>query len=183
MAMLSLRARDALQHEDLRRKDSQVNGIRTAGVAYQPQTGSVAFTEPPLSPPVAQPFAAVPVQARVPVGAPVAQVAQVAQVAPVSQPEPPAAALAAAPPQPAEAVHGPAPLAPPDESVAVFVHLSSGERVWAGRFDSGVIAEQRALDIVRALNRPEPGVWARFGNRLIRPEAVVSIELAPRREE
>jgi hypothetical protein len=65
----------------------------------------------------------------------------------------------------------------------VFVHLSSGERIWAGRFDSGVLAEQRAIEIVRALNRPEPGVWAKFGNRLIRPEAVVSIELAARRED
>ena len=157
-----------------------MNGIRTAGVAYQPQAASVAFTEPPLSPPVARPFAAVPVQAPAPVAAPVAPVAQ---VAPVPQPEQPAAPPVAAPPQPVEAVHAPAPLAPPDESVAVFVHLSSGERIWAGRFDSAVIAEQRAMDIVRALNRPEPGVWAKFGNRLIRPEAVVSIELAPRREE
>ena len=158
-----------------------MNGIRTAGVAYQAQTTSVAFTEPPLSPPVARPFAAVPAQAPVPVAAPVTPVAQ---VAPVPQPEPPAAQQVAAPQQPVQAVPAPTPLdAPQDESVAVFVHLSSGERIWAGRFDSGVIAEQRAVDIVRALNRPEPGVWAKFGNRLIRPEAVVSIELAPRREE
>ena len=156
-----------------------MNGIRTAGVAYQPQTASVAFTEPPLSPPVARPQAA-PTQAPVPVAAPVAPVAQ---VAPVPRPEPPATPPVAAPPQPVQAVHAPAPVAPHDESVAVFVHLSSGERIWAGRFDSGVLAEQRAVDIVRALNRPEPGVWAKFGNRLIRPEAVVSIELAPRREE
>ena len=137
-----------------------MNGIRTAGVAYQPQAASVAFTEPPLSAPVAQ-------------------------VAPVPQPEPPAAPQVAAPQQPVQAVQqAPAPVAAPhDESVAVFVHLSSGERVWAGRFDSGSLAEQRAVEIVRALNRPEPGVWAKFGNRLIRPEAVVSIELAPRREE
>jgi hypothetical protein len=68
------------------------------------------------------------------------------------------------------------------QTVAVFLHLSSGERIWAGRFDSTDLAEQRATEIVRALNRPEPGVWAKFGNRLIRPSAVVSIELAPRRE-
>jgi hypothetical protein len=159
-----------------------VNGIRTAGVAYQPQTSSVAFTEPPLSPPVARPFTAVPVQAPVPVAMPVAPVAQ---VAPVPQPEPSAAPQVAAPQQPVQAVQAsPTPVsAPLDESVAVFVHLSSGERIWAGRFDSGVLAEQRAVEIVRALNRPEPGVWAKFGNRLIRPQAVVSIELAPRREE
>lgn len=160
-----------------------MNGIRTAGVAYQPQTTSVAFTEPPLSPPVGRPFAAVPVQAPVPVAAPAAPVAQ---VAPVPQPEPHDAPQLAAPQQPVQAAQAPAPAprpAPQDESVAVFVHLSSGERIWAGRFDSDVLAEQRAIEIVRALNRPEPGVWAKFGNRLIRPGAVVSIELAPRREE
>lgn len=161
-----------------------MNGIRTAGVAYQPQAASVAFTEPPLSPPVARPFAAVPVQAPTPVAAPVAPVAQ---VAPVPQPEPHAAPHVAAPQPPVQAVQAvqaSAPVAAPrDESVAVFVHLSSGERVWAGRFGSGVLAEQRAVEIVRALNRPEPGVWAKFGNRLIRPQAVVSIELAPRRED
>jgi len=159
-----------------------VNGIPTAGVAYQPQTASVAFTEPPLSPPVGRPFAAVPVQAPVPITAPAAPVAQ---VAPVPQPEPHHAAReVAAPQQPVQAAHAPAPRPSPlDESVAVFVHLSSGERVWAGRFDSDALAEQRAVEIVRALNRPEPGVWAKFGNRLIRPGAVVSIELAPRRED
>ena len=158
-----------------------MNGIPTAGVAYQPQTASVAFTEPPLSPPVGRPIAAVPVQAPVPVAAPAAPVAQ---VAPVPQPEPHAAPQVAAPQQPVQAAHAPAPTpAPLDESVAVFVHLSSGERIWAGRFESDALAEQRAVEIVRALNRPEPGVWAKFGNRLIRPDAVVSIELAPRREE
>ncbi len=158
-----------------------MNGIRTAGVAYQPQTTSVAFTEPPLSPAVARPFAAVPAPAPVPVAAPAAPVAQ---VAPVPQPEPHAAPQVAAPQQPVQAAHAPAPTpAPQDESVAVFVHLSSGERIWAGRFDSDTLAEQRAVEIVRALNRPEPGVWAKFGNRLIRPDAVVSIELAPRRDD
>jgi hypothetical protein len=117
----------------------------------------------------------------VPVAAPAAPVAQ---VAPVPQPEPHDAPQVAAPQQPVQAAQAPAPTpAPQDESVAVFVHLSSGERIWAGRFGSDVLAEQRAIEIVRALNRPEPGVWAKFGNRLIRPDAVVSIELAPRREE
>ena len=150
-----------------------MNSIGTAGVAYQPQAATVAFTEPPLSVPVSRPFAAVPAQAPVPVAAPVAP------VAPVAQSVPPAAQL----PQPAQAVQAPTPAVLTDESVAVFIRLSSGERIWAGRFDSATIAEQRAADIVRALNRPEPGVWAKFGNRLIRPDAVVSIELAPRREE
>jgi hypothetical protein len=63
------------------------------------------------------------------------------------------------------------------------VHLTSGERIWAGRFESTESAERRAGEIVHALNRPEPGVWAKFGNRLIRPDAVVSIEFAARRED
>lgn len=149
-----------------------MNSIGTAGVAYQPQAATVAFTEPPISVPVNRPYAAVPAQAPLPVAAPVAQVAPVAQ-----------APQAAPPPQPVRAVQAPAPMAQTDESVAVFIRLSSGERIWAGRFDSATVAEQRATDIVRALNRPEPGVWAKFGNRLIRPDAVVSIELAPRRED
>jgi hypothetical protein len=76
----------------------------------------------------------------------------------------------------------PAPM-PEAQTVAVFLHLSSGERIWAGRFDSPELAEQRANEIIRALNRPEPGVWAKFGNRFIRPDAVVSIELAQRRDD
>jgi hypothetical protein len=72
---------------------------------------------------------------------------------------------------------------PVDETVAVFLYLRGGARIWAGRFESLDLAERRAHEIVRALIRPEPGVWAQFGNRLIRPDAVVSIELAPRRED
>lgn len=72
---------------------------------------------------------------------------------------------------------------PRDETVGIFLHLSSGERVWAGRFETGAMAEQRASEIVHALIRPEPGVWPKYGNRLIRPEAVVSIEFAHRRED
>jgi hypothetical protein len=31
--------------------------------------------------------------------------------------------------------------------------------------------------------RPEPGQWARFGNRLIRPESVVGVEVSSRRDD
>jgi hypothetical protein len=72
---------------------------------------------------------------------------------------------------------------PVDQTVALFLHLTSGERIWAGRYDTDALAEQHAHELVRNLVRPEPGVWARFGNRLIRPDAVVSIEFAARRED
>jgi hypothetical protein len=134
-----------------------VNNLRTAvGAEYQPQATTVAFVEPPVS---AAPANHLVATASVPAPASV-----VAPVAPV--------------PPPAQAV-----VPQSEETVAVFLHLTSGERIWAGRFASSELADQRAGEIVRALNRPEPGVWAKFGNRLIRPEAVVSIELAQRRED
>jgi hypothetical protein len=139
-----------------------VNNLRTAvGAEYQPQATTVAFVEPPVSAAPTNPLVAAapappPAQAVVPVPAPRPEQQQTLQ---------------------AEAV---APQS--EETVAVFLHLSSGERIWAGRFASSELADQRAGEIVRALNRPEPGVWAKFGNRLIRPEAVVSIELAQRRD-
>ena len=141
----------------------------TPGVASTP---SLAYTEPPVSP--------TPINARpslpeppVPVAPPLAQ--------PVSPP-PVAQPVSPTPAQP------PAPAAPAqqpelDKSIAVFLHLSSGERLWVGRYANEKLAEQRAHEIVRTLVRPEPGVWAKFGQRLIRPEAVVSIELANRRED
>jgi hypothetical protein len=111
----------------------------------------------------------------------VAPVAPVASMPQPSQPETPTVAPPAAAPEPVSQPAGQA--VPVDETVAVFLYLRGGARMWAGRFESLDLAEQRAHEIVRALIRPEPGVWAQFGNRLIRPDAVVSIELAPRRED
>ena len=145
-----------------------MNNLRTAvGAEYQPQATTVAFVEPPVS---AAPANHLVAAAPVPVPAPIA-----APVAPV----PPAQAVATVPAPRSEEHQA----LQAEETVAVFLHLSSGERIWAGRFASSELADQRAGEIVRALNRPEPGVWAKFGNRLIRPEAVVSIELAQRRED
>jgi len=151
-----------------------VNNLRTIGGAAGQL--AVAYAEPPVSPPVSRPIAAVPAPATVRLVAPVAPVAS---AAPSAQPVAPAVVP---PPTPAPAPQAPVQPAPVDQTVAVFLQLSSGERMWAGRFESPDLAEQRASEIVRALIRPEPGVWAKFGNRLIRPSAVVSIELAPRRE-
>jgi hypothetical protein len=89
------------------------------------------------------------------------------------------AAAPGAPPRPAPASLAHDAVAEED-TVAVFVRLTSTERIWIGRFENMQQAEQRAKEIVHALNRPEPGKWARFGNRLIRPEAVVSVELCQR---
>lgn len=158
-----------------------MNNLRTAGgLAYQP---AVAYAEPPVSPPVTR-MTPVSVPAPVHVAAPAAPVAQpaVEAAAPVAPPQPAAPAPA---PQaaPAAAAQESIPAAGQDLSTAVFVHLSSGERIWAGRFDTRELADRRAFEIVRALNRPEPGVWAKFGNRMVRPDAVVSVELAERRED
>jgi hypothetical protein len=142
---------------------------------------AVAYAEPPVSPPVNHPIASVPTPAPVHTATPAAP-APMASAAPSAQPVAPAVAPAPTP-EPAPAPQTTAQPAPVDETVAVFLRLKSGERIWAGRFDSLELAEERAAEVVRALVRPEPGVWTKFGNRLIRPTAVVSIELAPRRED
>ena len=157
--------------------------LRTASTeALEPQA-TVTYLEPPVSPtPINHPAPPVPVEAP-PAPAP-AVVQSSAPVAHAQQPVQQVAPVAPAPaPMPAPVAPAQPMATPKDETVAVFLHLSSGERVWAGRFDSDALAEQHAAEIVRGLIRPEPGVWARFGNRLIRPEAVVSIEFAQRRED
>lgn len=151
-----------------------MNNLRTIGGGGNQI--AVAYAEPPVSPPVSRPMAAA-----TPAAVHVAPVAPVASMPQPSQPEAPAVAPPAAAPEPVSQPAGQA--VPVDETVAVFLYLRGGARIWAGRFESLDLAEQRAHEIVRALIRPEPGVWAQFGNRLIRPDAVVSIELAPRRED
>ena len=69
-----------------------------------------------------------------------------------------------------------------DTSVGVFLNLEDGARIWAGRFDSLEEAEQHAQNLTESLVRPEPGVWPRFGDQLVRPDAVVSVEVSPREE-
>lgn len=132
-----------------------MNHLRTApGLAPTP---SLSYSEPPVSP--------TPINVRP---------AAYQTVVPIAPPAP--TPLPVQPPAPA----APAPAPAVDQSIAVFLHLSSGERLWVGRYATEALAVQRAEEIVRTLVRPEPGVWAKFGQRLIRPEAVVSIELAPR---
>ncbi len=111
--------------------------------------------------------------------------------APVVQVPPPAPAPASAPvaeapaPAPAPVVEAPierASCSATDTSVGVFLNLEDGARIWAGRFDSLEEAEQHAQNLTEWLVRPEPGVWPRFGDQLVRPDAVVSVEVSPREE-
>jgi hypothetical protein len=148
--------------------------LRTASSeALQPQA-TVSYLEPPVSP--------TPINGRAPWGGtePRPAPAPVQSSAPIASAQPPAQPLAPAVPGPVVAPVQPVePVAPPlDVTVAVFLRLSSGQRVWAGRFDSDALANDRANEIVNELTRPAPGVWPKFGEHLIRPEAVVSIEFA-----
>lgn len=121
-------------------------------------------------------------KASYPSGAP-APVAQ-APAAPVPVVEAPAAPVpvAQAPAAPAPVVETPPARAPVagDTSVGVFLNLEDGARIWAGRFDSLEDAERHAQNLTESLVRPEPGVWPRFGDQLVRPDAVVSVEVSPR---
>ena len=57
----------------------------------------------------------------------------------------------------------------------VFVCLTSGERIAAGSFDEQSAAEQRARELMGALDGS--GEWPRLDGRFIRPDAVVSIDV------
>lgn len=119
---------------------------------------------PPAPPPVAQP----PVQvAPQPVAPP---------PAPAPAPVPSAAPVTADRPPIVQTGEGSA-------TVGVFLNLADGERVWVGRFATAEDGERRAEEIINSLMRPEPGVWPRFGNRMIRPGSVVAIEVSRRRED
>jgi hypothetical protein len=54
-----------------------------------------------------------------------------------------------------------------DTSVGVFLNLEDGARIWAGRFDSLEDAERHARNLTESL---------------VRPDAVVSVEVSPREE-
>jgi hypothetical protein len=149
-----------------------VNYLRTApGSGPNP---ALSYNEPPVSP--------TPINAKPSAFQPTVPVAPRATSPLAAAPAPAPVAPAPVPVQPPAAV-APAPAPVIDQSIAVFLHLSSGERLWVGRYATEALAVQRAEEIVRTLVRPEPGVWAKFGQRLIRPEAVVSIELANRLDD
>lgn len=184
-----------------------LDALRVAKASYAPGAPAPA-AQPPAAPapaPVEQAPVALPTPAPVfeappapaPAPAPVFEAPPAPAPAPVVEPPPPAPAPvveAVAPPAPApapvaQAPAAPAPVfeAPParpevgaDTSVGVFLNLEDGARIWAGRFDSLEDAEQHAQNLTESLVRPEPGVWPRFGDQLVRPDAVVSVEVSPR---
>jgi hypothetical protein len=186
----------------------QLEALRNAKQSYAPgapapaPAAEVPAAPAPVAPaPVAPPAAPPPAPTPGPAPAPIVEAP--VEPAPIAQAPPaPAPVVAAPPPAPepvAQAPVAPAPApapapasvveAPParakdsaDTSVGVFLNLEDGARIWAGRFDSLEEAEQHAQNLTESLVRPEPGVWPRFGDQLVRPDAVVSIEVSPREE-
>jgi hypothetical protein len=158
----------------------ELQRLREAKAQYAPEAAAApAPPTPPAPAPVAPapepaPIAFVPEPAPAP--APVVQaVPDPPPVQPVVQAPAPVAAPA---PEPI-AVTVPPP-SPNSSSVGVFLHLEDGERIWVGRFENQEAGELHAQHLIDALMRPEPGVWPRFGDRLVRPESVVGVEVVPR---
>ena len=175
----------------------ELSALRTAKASYTAVTPAPAAPAPPPpapvapAPPAPAPIAeapappapvALPLPPPAPIAPPPPAPAPVAPVAP--PPPPPPAPIAEVPAAPAPVVEAPAPLTSgaSDTSVGVFLNLEDGARIWAGRFDSLEAAEQHAQSLTESLVRPEPGVWPRFGDQLVRPDSVVSIEVSPREE-
>ncbi len=153
-----------------------LESLRQAKAVYTPVQQA-----PPAPPAPPAPIAAVPA----PVLAAPAPPAPPVAVAPAPPLPPVAVAPAPAPPPPAPVAVAPAPSSAPatSESVGVFLNLEDGSRIWVGRFEDAAAGQRRAQEIIDSLMRPEPGQWARFGNRLIRPESVVGVEVSPRRDD
>jgi hypothetical protein len=157
----------------------ELQRLRDAKAQYAPDAAAapapppVAAAPAPVAPaPEPAPIAAVPEPAPAPV---VQAVPDPPAVQPVVQAPAPVAAPA---PEPI-AVTFPAP-SPNTTSVGVFLHLEDGERIWVGRFENQEAGELHAQYLIDSLMRPEPGVWPRFGDRLVRPESVVGVEVVPR---
>jgi hypothetical protein len=176
----------------------QLDALRAAKQSYAPAAQAPAAPAPA---PVAEAYVPPPAAVPAPAPAPVVEAPVVAPMPVYEAPTPPAPVVEAPPPAPAPApvAEAPAPAPAPapvpvveapaerisvgaDTSVGVFLNLEDGARIWAGRFDSLEEAEQHAQNLTESLVRPEPGVWPRFGDQLVRPDAVVSVELSPREE-
>lgn len=169
----------------------ELDALRAAKQGYAaaaPAPAQVEQAPPPV--PVAEAPASAPAPAPAPVAPPPPPPAPVYEAPPVAQaPPPPPPPAPVAPVAPVAEAPAPIVEAPPapatngaDTSVGVFLNLEDGARIWAGRFDSLEDAERHAQNLTESLVRPEPGVWPRFGDQLVRPDAVVSVEVSPREE-
>jgi hypothetical protein len=109
-----------------------------------------------------------------------------AQPAPVATPEPAAAHHVAEPVEPLalipepQPVHEPMPYpveAPPVATYAVVVQLENGAKLDVGAYPDAQSARDAATAVMRAV-RSASDDWPVLGGRFVRPEAVVSIEIA-----
>jgi hypothetical protein len=81
-----------------------------------------------------------------------------------------------APAAPKVPTPAPTPTPTPSSTKAnVYVRLTSGERIFAGQFDSVETAERRARELMIAVDTP--GNWPRVEGRYIKPDTVVSIDV------
>jgi hypothetical protein len=81
------------------------------------------------------------------------------------------------------AVQDAAPSAPGlTETVDVYLNVENGERLRVAHFATEPEAQLHAQELVESLVRPEPGVWPRFGRWLVRPEAIVSVQVERRHD-
>jgi hypothetical protein len=156
----------------------ELQRLREAKAQYAPE--AAAAPAPPAAPAPAAVAPAPPPAPIAPVPEPApAPVVQAVPDPPPVQPVVQAPAPVAAPAPEPIAVTVPAPSAA-SSSVGVFLHLEDGERIWVGRFENQEAGELHAQYLIDSLMRPEPGVWPRFGDRLVRPESVVGVEVIPR---
>jgi hypothetical protein len=91
------------------------------------------------------------------------------------EPDPPAAEEPAAPVQPAVAEPAPAPGGGGHE---VVVRLADGDVVSAGSFSSREAAKDAAKNLTREIASSPPGEWPEIDGRFIRPELIVSVDIA-----
>jgi hypothetical protein len=99
-----------------------------------------------------------------------------AEVEPEAEPfDDPPAAVAPEPEPQLEETPDPLVETTREATAEVFVCLTSGERVAAGSFFDQSAAEERARELMNALDGD--GYWPRLQGRFIRPDAVVSIDV------
>ena len=91
------------------------------------------------------------------------------------EPTPPAAEVLETPAEPVLAEPAPASGA---ERHEVVVRLAEGEVVSAGTFSSRDAAKDAAKSLTRQIASSPPGEWPEIGGRFVRPELIVSVDIA-----